>query len=444
MRNESSTQGGSRRFAAVGALLLALAWLTFATFVSSASAQIPPQKENRFLFIINTSSAMRHSTNGVFEAVQGLLQTEMQGQMRDGDTFGIWSYDEQLHTDFPMQVWSGKTKDEILGRATAYLNSRHYQKRAHLDKVMPALRAVVGASQVITLVFIFDGSETMQGTGFDQDINDLQKEFGRQMRADNVPFVTVLAAHDAKFFEYSVNVPGTVTLPHTADLIIRPPVTNAAPPLVAVVPPPPPAPAPKAPEPRHFELILTNPAPAKVIQPEPAPAPVVQTPPTPVKPVVQPSPAPAPVPTPLVPASAPPETVLVTSIASVPPSVAAPVNPDLTPAPESRGPSRVTLAETTKPEPARPTIQITAPPPPAPAVSSQPPSSVPANPPTTARIAAPMAAQTVVAIPSPEDHIALLIIAFSLLTIAVVLVLFLFRRSRSSPSLISQSLDRPR
>jgi hypothetical protein len=38
----------------------------------------------------------------------------------------------------------------------------------------------------------------------------------------------------------------------------------------------------------------------------------------------------------------------------------------------------------------------------------------------------------------------LLIIAFSLLTIAVVLVLFLFRRSRSSPSLISQSLDRPR
>jgi hypothetical protein len=38
------------------------------------------------------------------------------------------------------------------------------------------------------------------------------------------------------------------------------------------------------------------------------------------------------------------------------------------------------------------------------------------------------------------------VMAFSLLTIAVVLVVFLVRRSRggSQPSLISQSIDRPR
>jgi hypothetical protein len=46
--------------------------------------------------------------------------------------------------------------------------------------------------------------------------------------------------------------------------------------------------------------------------------------------------------------------------------------------------------------------------------------------------------------PAPGDHIALLVIAFSLLTIAVVLVLLLSRRSRGTPSLITQSLDHRR
>jgi hypothetical protein len=48
--------------------------------------------------------------------------------------------------------------------------------------------------------------------------------------------------------------------------------------------------------------------------------------------------------------------------------------------------------------------------------------------------------------PSGVTQFALIIIAFSLLTIAVVLVVFLVRRSRrpAQSSLISQSMDRPR
>jgi len=46
-------------------------------------------------------------------------------------------------------------------------------------------------------------------------------------------------------------------------------------------------------------------------------------------------------------------------------------------------------------------------------------------------------------LPSSTDHLALLVIAFSLLTIAAVLVIFLIRRSRTPPSLISQSMNRP-
>jgi hypothetical protein len=58
-----------------------------------------------------------------------------------------------------------------------------------------------------------------------------------------------------------------------------------------------------------------------------------------------------------------------------------------------------------------------------------------------AKPAPPPAAQTAVIAPAPGDHWALLVIAFSLLTIAVVLVLLFLRRSRGTSSLISQSLD---
>jgi uncharacterized protein YoxC len=43
--------------------------------------------------------------------------------------------------------------------------------------------------------------------------------------------------------------------------------------------------------------------------------------------------------------------------------------------------------------------------------------------------------------PPAGGHITLVVIAIALLTIAVFLVLLLLRRSRATPSLISQSLD---
>ena len=86
-------------------LLFAFCILHFA-FPTPPPPKCRRRTENRFLFIINTSAAMRPMTNGIRDAVLGLLQSRMQGQMRDGDTFGIWTYDDQLHTDFPMQIWA--------------------------------------------------------------------------------------------------------------------------------------------------------------------------------------------------------------------------------------------------------------------------------------------------------------------------------------------------
>ncbi len=123
--------------------------------------------ENRFLFIIDTSSAMKSRTNGVEQAVAGLLNSDMRGEFRKGDTIGVWTYSDVLHSDFPMQVWSPENKDAIAADVLRYLRHQHYENRAHLEKVLRPVGQVMEQSDRVTLIFIYDGSEMIKGTEFD-------------------------------------------------------------------------------------------------------------------------------------------------------------------------------------------------------------------------------------------------------------------------------------
>jgi len=311
-------------------LVLAFCLLPFA-LPPPASAQSPPQKENRFLFIINTSSAMRRMTNGIQQAVLGLLKSDMQGQMRDGDTFGLWSYDAQLRTGFPMQVWSKQNQDAILQTVSAWLAQLRYQSRPRLDKVLPAARQIIAQSRAVTLIFIFDGSETMQGTGFDKDINDLHNEFGREVRAEDIPFVTVLAARDGQVFDYRVRTPSSASLPPTADLF-KPAQTNAVPSAAAAV-------ASKPPEPRHVEIVL-KPTPSPQTNPPPvaATAPAPQNAPEKPEPALQPAPPPVQPATPAGPSNPPSATLSAAPLAKEQaPATAELRNPQSPPPPPRAG-----------------------------------------------------------------------------------------------------------
>ena len=66
------------------------AGIFFAAFLCPADGRVP-RIENRFLFIVDTSSAMRSRTNGIEQAVVGLLKSNMHDQLRKGDTIGLWT-----------------------------------------------------------------------------------------------------------------------------------------------------------------------------------------------------------------------------------------------------------------------------------------------------------------------------------------------------------------
>jgi hypothetical protein len=400
------------------------AGILFAAFLCQADGRVP-RIENRFLFIIDTSSAMRSRTNGIEQAVVGLLKSNMHDQLRKGDTIGLWTYNDILHDEFPRQVWSDQNKDTIIFDVKRYLDHEHYEKRAHLDKILSAAGQVIQASERLTIIFVNDGTQPIRGTPFDDEINGVQKEKFREFRSGHLPMVTVLVARNGEVYDYSVDLPTEIKIPKTA-VDLPPPPTNASATNIVVVPPPPPEPH------RRIEIVMhgTNTVTSSELEAKTPPSKasnivMVGTPP-PVTPSNTVEAAAPPVsagsnavvlPTPF-PKSQPVQPVIATPVAAVP----IPSNPP----PESPKPGPVASLPAATPTPSA-------------AVHSEavaPPVASPLPPPASTPATVPAA--------SAGQQIALYVIAISLLTIAVVLVIFLIRRSRgnSQSSPISRTVDR--
>src|SRR5271168_4267774 len=124
-------------------LLFAAALFLAALPCPADDAPTMARRENRFLFIVDTSSAMRGYSNAVVQSVAGLLASDMRGELRQGDTIGLWLYNDQLDPQYPMQLWSKADKGAIVDEMAAFLRGRRYERLAHLDKVMPALNQLI-------------------------------------------------------------------------------------------------------------------------------------------------------------------------------------------------------------------------------------------------------------------------------------------------------------
>lgn len=236
-------------------------------FLAAVIAQpLPAQTNvlpvNRFLLIVETSHAMQHRSDGTLQTVNSLIASRMQGQLRLNDSIGVWTFNQTLYTGkLPLQEWSEGGRTTIASKIFDFLKDQTYEKQGQLDKLMPALLKVVKNSQFITVVLISDGSQEIHGTPFDDQINQLYKQWTPQQQKSRMPFVTVLRARRGQFTNYSVtSAPWPVDMPPLPEELVKP----KAPPSVPVVSAPKPAPPPMAPP-----LIISGrkPAPASVAQP---------------------------------------------------------------------------------------------------------------------------------------------------------------------------------
>jgi hypothetical protein len=189
---------------------------------SSLSAQTTPVSlpavSSRYLFIVETSRTMQPRTAGAQRAVRELLASSMRGQLRRGDSLGVWTFNDTLYTGkFPLQKWSLEAKDEIATSVASFVGNQKCEKKADFNPVVPALDKLVRGSDYITIILVTDGEERITGTPYNGQINEFFQLWRDQQRKAQMPFLTILRASHGTITHYAMNTaPWVVEMPPLA------------------------------------------------------------------------------------------------------------------------------------------------------------------------------------------------------------------------------------
>jgi hypothetical protein len=183
-------------------------------FSISAAERSDKFPGNRFLFVVETSSAMNRSAKAARETVHALIESGMQGQMRAGDTFSLWTFNEKLDADYPLQRWIPEQNKNLATTAAEFLKKKRFEKKAQLSVMLPSLYSVIKSSKAISVVLISTGNEPIEGTPFDKEINGVYPVYARELREAKMPFVTIMVGRNGKLVAYSVNSSLSIQIPN--------------------------------------------------------------------------------------------------------------------------------------------------------------------------------------------------------------------------------------
>ena len=242
---------------------------------------------NRWLLIIETSRAMQPRAAAIAQLAGNLVLSGMGGQMRTGDTLGVWTFTSDLHAgNFPLQTATRDNTKSLAERVALFVAQQKFEGRPGRDQVFPAMNGVISNSEFITVILISSGAETFSGTPFDKAINAIHKQWQSEQDKARLPFLTMLRAQRGHITDFEVGRPPAPLAfpPLPPELQIPDPVvqTPAAPKPVA--PPPPIPPPPVVPnlivhgkKPEPVSESISNPAPGTLEKIVPGPPPAAPT-----------------------------------------------------------------------------------------------------------------------------------------------------------------------
>lgn len=165
-------------------------------------------QEKRYLFIVNTSKSMAPRLNGVLAGIQDLLLAGLSRELDEGDTIGIWTFNETLFTgQFPLQRWSAQDSRRIVSSALEFIRRQPFEKQARYDAVTPVLSQIVKQSQWLTVILVSDGRETSLGTPFDARIVEAFKPWIATQQKARLPVITVMRSAKGRITDFSVSTP---------------------------------------------------------------------------------------------------------------------------------------------------------------------------------------------------------------------------------------------
>ena len=240
--------------------------------IAAAPAPPSPPAGNRYLFIVDTSSAMRQFKHDGRQLVFDLIFSGCRNRMRTGDTFGIWTFNREVSAgEFPMQVWHPDKGLDLANTAALFLKEQNYQKSARLGPVFSQVLPLISNVKGVQVLIVTSGQSELSETNVIRDFWLAWQSKAEAARKAKSPLVIALSARNGKIATWSfaigdepiglptppapivaapspgaTNVQGNAPTPRVVEVktLVSPPPDAAAPPPVPPKVPEKPAPAP--------------------------------------------------------------------------------------------------------------------------------------------------------------------------------------------------------
>ncbi|HUR45633.1 MAG TPA: hypothetical protein VMZ27_07140 [Candidatus Saccharimonadales bacterium] len=205
------------RALAAALLVLCLLRLLASPCVAAETAQLGA----KFLLVVDTSTAMKRFDHAGRQTVFDFIFSGASTQMHSGDTFGLWTFNDQVSAGaFPMQVW---TPDSNLNLATAaglFLKGQHYEGNARADKAIEKALALVKSVKDLNIFIVTSGDSSLGNSDIEKGIKDVYQAKSLDARKRNLPVVLWISAWKGEVVNVQVAISGeAVQFP--ADLLAK-------------------------------------------------------------------------------------------------------------------------------------------------------------------------------------------------------------------------------
>jgi hypothetical protein len=205
--------------------------------------------ESRFLFIFDTSADMKNRVKAEQYEMNQLLATAMNGQLHDGDSIGVWTFDETVHAgQYPLLQWSADTAHDTADNINKFIRSQHYSGKTSFAALQSLVDRVVQNSPRLTVIIFSDGEDSVLWTPYDNGINQVFQERKLQEAKAKQPFILLIRSQLGQFTGCTMNIPpGMLNFPDFPPLPLPPQPVETQP-----------APAPPTPAPAPLIIVGTN------------------------------------------------------------------------------------------------------------------------------------------------------------------------------------------
>ena len=183
---------------------------------------------NRYLLVVETSGAIAKLEHGGRQAVFDLIYSGIEGRLHPGDTFGIWTFQEDVSAGvFPIQAWDPEQKLELASRAGLYLKQQPYKGKASLDTALARVSALIRNVKDVNIIIVCSAEAKLN------EPFPLWEHKSDQAKEGKKPVVLTLAAVEGRIAQRGVTIEGeALALPYPPPQLA---VTNSPPPVIAPV-----------------------------------------------------------------------------------------------------------------------------------------------------------------------------------------------------------------